>query len=517
MPEEQEFEIDNSKQEPDLGLRDRDVRNLSELLGKLDTFVIDEYFARGRDGVVMDEALDYYVAFREYERSSEFQIHDEDLKIVIGAFSDAWDVCVAYEDYFFPILSGQAYQFKSHHHTDDPDEVLKVRGQFTSDLLDAEREYQKLIEYIKAHYPEVDFKETNRRARESYAAELNWVGDPDKEETREKNDFRAEAEAASRESGRTKLAHLARRIAKAIPVILLILIFFFGNNAYQQATGQSFYQEVGSFIAGIWNALSGEPTVTETVPPPIPTAFIAVATAEASAANSSATLSPTRVLPAVYDAFDECIDRRKWDRIALPTPRSPQVTTEGCLLLDNEDSVKVAFAEDASLVFSSLEPWQDGLTLVQYESECKVREVYLEVTDLQINGKGWIGLTVDHPQKSPEVISVWLGRFIEDELPLEVRSTNTHSPLSQNERTGKLVEDLPDSGPYIVGVIFEDGRARSLIDYGDETDQLSELASGYANNFSIVFRVGEKSELLARIAEVRIRWEPEECGPSNLP
>ncbi|MFV2045430.1 MAG: toll/interleukin-1 receptor domain-containing protein [Anaerolineales bacterium] len=331
------------------------------------------------------------------------------------------------------------------------------------------------------------------------------------------NGFTAEAEAASRKFRRTKLAHLARRIAPAIPIALLIVVFLFGNNAYQQATGRSFYQDVGSFIEGIWNALSGEPTLTETVPTPTSTVSIAVADAEGSTSNASATLTPTRVLPAVYEAFDECIDRRKWDRIALPTPRTPYVTMEGCLLLDNEDSVKVAFAEDASLVFSSLEPWQDGLTLVQYESDCKVREVYLEVTDLQINGKGWIGLTVDHPQKSPEVISIWLGRFIEAELPLEARSTNTHSPLSRNERTNKLVEDLPDSGRYILGVKFEDGRARSIIDYEGESKQFIELASGYANNFSIVFWVGEESELLARFEEVRIRWEPEECGPSNLP
>lgn len=238
-------------------LHERDLRNLTELLSRVDTLAIDEFFAKGKRGIVPDEALDYSDAFSAQVNSSEFQINNVDLEKAIRAFSDAWDVSVAYGDYFFPLISGEAYKFKSPYDTDDPDEVTNARTQFDSDLLIAERKYNGLIAYINAHYPEVDFKETNRQARESYVEKSDRGGEASKEQPHQGDVVQSRVEGDRGSSGKISILGWMARVGAVVTFIVVVAVGAFGNNAYAQFTGRSFYQDLRNF-------LSGTPIVTAT-------------------------------------------------------------------------------------------------------------------------------------------------------------------------------------------------------------------------------------------------------------
>ena len=279
-----------------------------------------------------------------------------------------------------------------------------------------------------------------------------------------------------------------------IPAAIAFLILFAGNNWYEQATGRSAVADILAWVRTIASGSSTSPTEVRSE--------VAV-TADQRTEDST--------LPQVYDDFATCLDPLMWDRISIPSGIPPQIDAD-CMILNGDSGRTVAFVDGGQLVFSSLTSWEDGITNRQYSSECKIREIAIRLADFISTDRGWLGLTVDHPQKSPEVISIWIGRFSSSGDQIAVRYTDGHSPISAIDTAVELMPTVTNPVDAILKVRFELGQVDITFIGQDGMARHEVFAEGLANNFSVVFRVVGTGEFSSRIEDVYVTWDPAGCG-----
>ena len=229
---------------------------------------------------------------------------------------------------------------------------------------------------------------------------------------------------------------------------------------------------------------------------------------------SSGSPIPTS-LPPVFDDFPVCIDSRLWSR-TRPIPGAQVGTRPYCVQLESTPTVPYAFADNGKLIISALTPWQDGITLRQLP-DCQFDEVAVMIDTFAIQGRAWIGLIVDHPQRSPGVIAVWYGRIGDATEPITVVTNQAESPTSSTSNPLVLMDNVATDAPAVLSVRFDGQRAHPTFVLGDSTVETAVQAAGYPYNFSFRYWVGETSSLSAVIDAVRVFWRPAACGFPVVP
>jgi hypothetical protein len=119
---------------------------------------------------------------------------------------------------------------------------------------------------------------------------------------------------------------------------------------------------------------------------------------------------------------------------------------------------------------------------------------------------------VDHPQRSPGVVSVWLGRFEDPPASIYVITNESESPLSTTA-SPRILQAEPDlSGPIVLAIRFDSQKAYPSVSTisGSASDEVN--AAGYPWTFSVRYWAGKASGLSALLDSVRVLWEPDACG-----
>lgn len=276
---------------------------------------------------------------------------------------------------------------------------------------------------------------------------------------------------------------------------------------------RSYVQEIDILPGTLPDQVILQPQEPAANRPPTSPNSTPTATPSPSANNASDSVLPPQTptpLPPLFDDFPVCIDNRLWARTRAATPY-PSSMRPYCVELHATPSIPYALVQQGDRVLSVLSPWQDGLTLMQ-QPDCRFSSVALVIKDIEVSGRAWLGLVVDHPQKSPEVLSIWLGRFAAADDPVKAIANEAHSPLSGAATTHELVPEVHTAGPFILGARFDGQKAHVSISLPQESSSTSFLAAGLPNNFSLSYWVGEDSSLSAVLDAVRVLWVPETCG-----
>ena len=143
---------------------------LKELLEHFNVYLMDQYFQDMPERVRAD-LLTSYDCWSGIINSSAFIIHDAELLRLIQQFHQQWGKIVSFGcKYYFTSPNPQYYRFEQYQlDTFRTSEAQEAFEQIAQMVLQLQPVYKTLIDYIKEHYPDIDFDETSKTFLSSLA------------------------------------------------------------------------------------------------------------------------------------------------------------------------------------------------------------------------------------------------------------------------------------------------------------------------------------------------------------
>lgn len=215
-----------------------------------------------------------------------------------------------------------------------------------------------------------------------------------------------------------------------------------------------------------------------------------------------------------FDDFeDDCLRTNVWSRLPHQTP-APQIATgQNCVQYWDPQRKSVILESRGNLRFSASSDWEDGV-LPLVPAGCAFDSVLLRGTVSDLTGRAWIGLTVDDPQRSPEVLSLWLGRIGSWGEPIQVAFTDQITPAVGSLARQTLQADIQLPMDFEFSATFSGSHATLRTAVNGEVHEVSQIAADFPTNFIIRYWAGTSSTLSAQFPAVYASWIGQNCSLS---
>lgn len=146
-------------------MRKRDIRQLRDVLYCIDLDEFDRFLSGVQMRIVVDGIWNYFYSFDGTVSSTLFFVDDAGLRHAIGELHNAWNTSLSFGDWFTNMPDGKTYRFMRPYEGNDPKKWSQAAADFDATVPRTEAAYNGLVEFVRAHYPEIDLTETSAEAR----------------------------------------------------------------------------------------------------------------------------------------------------------------------------------------------------------------------------------------------------------------------------------------------------------------------------------------------------------------
>ena len=150
----------------------RDLRSLEQLFGVLDTQWVDAFLAALGEERILDGADVRYIRFAEVVGGARFRMFDRATEGVVRGFLEAWERVHEITRYGDAVPGRRFVRFRPE--IFDLRETGRTPHELREDLRSAvdsmQVQIRSMVNHVHEHFPEIDFNETDTRARDSYDA-----------------------------------------------------------------------------------------------------------------------------------------------------------------------------------------------------------------------------------------------------------------------------------------------------------------------------------------------------------
>ena len=166
-----------------------DSKSLHKLFSTIHLRTLNQFFHHGKGGMIYTPAAHYLDELESVIQAVQYQLHDQQMSTEIYGLCHALSAAFESIDYFTPASSPELLKFDSAQDIHTDPEARKVRDDFKTAVLAAERHLQSLCRLVSGKYPDFDFDVTDRLALDGYEESIRRIGETKAAEAAAVTDF----------------------------------------------------------------------------------------------------------------------------------------------------------------------------------------------------------------------------------------------------------------------------------------------------------------------------------------